>query len=184
MLLPSLAIVAFLSAAGLSGDAWGFPKYVAYAAPLAFAFVGGELAALASGPRSRWAAVALALLMVGSLAFQTAAGLRRPGGTLYLAGEPGFREAASALSANLGTDEVFLGNKDASFYADRKFLQWSGSLWTDVALLQQRVAEKQARLAAASAAQLAAASPEVASWLAEHAELIASPEDNRVYRIR
>ena len=184
LLPPTLALAALLTQAALSADAWGFPKYIAFALPLLFAFIGGELAALSQHRRSRWAAAALAAVLVAALTWQSVEVLRRPGGTLYLAGEQGFLDAAAALRANLGPDEVFLGSKDASFYAGRKFAQWSGSLWTDRGLLEQRVTDEGARLAAASAGQLAAASPDVVAWLAERGILIANPGDQRVYRIR
>ena len=169
----------------MSGDAYGFPKYIAFALPLLFAFIGGEVAE--AGPGSALCArlaATLASLLVISLVLPTAQALRRPGRTLYMAGEQGFLQAAGALAANTVPDETFLGSKDLSFYAGRKFVQWSGALWTDPRQLGDRVRAQNIRLAAATQGQLTTASPGLAAWLAEHAVLIASHGDNRVYLLR
>ena len=184
LLTPTLVLVALLSQASLSGDAYGFPKYIAFALPLLFAFIGGEVAELAQGRRARWLAATLASLLVISLVLPTAQALRRPGGTLYMAGEQGFAQAAQALADNSQPSEIILGSKDLSFYAERKFVQWSEPLWTDPRQLVERVRAEDIRLAGASQGQLATASPELAAWLADHAVLIASPGDNRVYSLR
>jgi hypothetical protein len=110
--------------------------------------------------------------------------MRKPAGTLYMAGEQGFLAAVDAVVANSRPDEVLLGSKDLSFYTDRRFVQWSGNLLTNQAMLQQRLAAKQVHLIVASKGQFAAASPEVARWLAEHTLLVANPGDQLVYRVR
>ncbi len=184
LLLPSIVLVTLVSQAALSADAYGFPKYIAFAVPLLFAFLGGELACLIAGSRWRWPAAGLAALLVVSLGLQTAAMLRRPGGTLYMAGEQRFGAAAAAVAANTAPDEVVLSSKDVGFYAGRKFIQWTGNLLTNRALLEQRLAGEQVRLAAANQAQLGSAGPEVAEWLADQGAPIDAPGDWRLYRLR
>lgn len=183
-LLPTLVLVALFSQAALSADAYGFPKYIAFALPLLFAFLGGELVRHTAQPRSRWFAAATALSVLLSLGVKTGDMLRNPSGTLYMAGEQGFFAAAKVVAALTGPDEVILVSKDLAFYSDRRFIQWSGSLLQNPTLLQQRIVTEQVHLAAVSQNQLASASPEVAQWLAEHAVIAASPGDFRVYRLR
>jgi hypothetical protein len=181
---PTLVAVALLSQASLSADAWGFPKYIALALPLLFAFLGGEIAVLIGRRQQRWLAITLAFLLVLSLGLQTVQSLRRPGGTLYMAGEQGFLEAVQVLMANTMPDDVFLGSKDTSFYAGRDFVQWSGPLLADPVQLEDRVRTEGIRFIAASQGQIATVSQQVATWLAEHSSVIAEPGDHRVYQLR
>ncbi len=184
LLLPALVGVALLSQAALSADAYGFPKYVAYALPLLFVFIGGELALLAQSRPAHWLAAGVTLALIGTLIWQTAETLGKPGGTLYMAGEQGFLAAANLVTAHSTPDEAFLGSKDVGFYAGRKFVQWSGNLLSNFPLLQERVEAEGVHLVAASQQQLDALSPEVAEWLNQHATLLTSSGDYAVYRLR
>lgn len=183
LLLPTIVLTTVLSQAALRADAYGFPKYIAFALPLLFAFIGGELAGFVARGRGRWAAAAAVFLLIVSLLAQTADRLQQPGGTLYMAGEEGFVAAADAVAANTPRDEVFLGSKDLAFYANRKFIQWSGNLLVKLPLLEQRLANQRVQTLAASEGHLAGASSKVLEWLTEKAVVVTSPADFRVYRL-
>jgi hypothetical protein len=146
-LAPILAFTGILSQAAARGDAFHFPKYVYFVAPLLCVFVAGELVVLLSHPTghrraARWAAgtagiVLLALL--GLSAVQSWRSLEAPGGTLYDPGEVGMVEAAQAARAEAPPDAILLARKDAAFLAQRDFIEWEGPLLTDPALLQQTI---------------------------------------------
>lgn len=184
LLLPTLVLVAMLSQAGLSGDAYGFPKYIAFALPLLFAFVGSELGVLAQAARWRPLAAAVVFVLVLAQTWQTADVLARPGGTLYVRGEQGFLPAANAVGANSQPSETLLSSRDVAFYANRKFLQWSGALLTDPSILQRRVENEQVTAIVASRAQLGATSPEVAAWVTAHTTLIFADGDFQLLQMR
>ncbi len=185
LLLPILVLVAVLSMAGLSGDAYGFPKYIAFALPLLFVFAGGELVLLAREPRWRAAAVAAVLVLVMAQTWQSVEILARPGGTLYNRGEQGFAQAASAVAANSRPDDTLLTSKDLAFYANRRFVrwEWSGALLTDPSALQRRLQSEHITAVAASLGQFGAASPEVNAWLAGHATLIFADGDFQLLKL-
>lgn len=183
LLLPVLILVGVLSQAGLSGDAYGFPKYIAFALPLLFALIGGELSMLARVPRWRYAAVALVLTLGLAQAWQSLEILARPGGTLYFRGEQGFRPAAFAAAANTQPGDTLLSSKDLAFYAGRNFVEWYGSSLTDLAVLQRRVENEQVTAVAASRALLSTASPEVTTWVATHSTLILEDGDFQLRRL-
>lgn len=146
-LAPILAFTGLLSQAAARGDAFHFPKYVYFVAPLLCVFVAGELATLLAGAGSRqraarWAAGGAAAVLVAVLALSAAQSwrsLQAPGGTLYDPGEVGLVEAAQAARAEAPPDAILLARKDAAFLAQRDFIEWEGSLLTDPALLQQTI---------------------------------------------
>jgi len=184
LLVPVLILVAVISHAGLSGDAYGFPKYVGFALPLLFALIGGELGTLAQASRWRPFAVALFLILSLAQAWQSREILARPGGTLYMRGEQGFLRAAYATAANTGPSDTLLSSKDLAFYADRNFVEWYGSSLAELSVLQRRVKNEQVTAIAASQALLSAASPEVATWVATHTTLILEDGDFQLRQLR
>jgi hypothetical protein len=146
-LVPILAFTGILSQAAVRGDAFHFPKYVFFVAPLLCVFVAGELVTLVAGAGSRqrmarWAArgavVALLALLVLSAA-QSWRSIQAPGGTLYDPGEVGLVEAAQAARAEAPPDAVLLARKDAAFLAQRDFIEWEDPLLTDPQALQQTI---------------------------------------------
>ncbi len=183
LLLPVLVLVTIVSQASLSGDAYGFPKYIAFALPLLAALIGGELGLLAQAPRWRYAAVALFLMMSFAQAWQSHEILARPGGTLYMRGEQGFLSFAKAVAANSQPSDTLLSSKDLAFYADRQFVEWYGALLTDASVLERRVKNEQVTVIAGSRAQLSAASPDVAAWVSARAVPILADGDFQLLRL-
>jgi hypothetical protein len=174
---PLLAFTGILMQAAARGDAFHFPKYVYFVAPLLCIFVAGELVRLlvdnrdasaalsvtmqeaqagdaSAAPsvtqrRQRWmAAGALAVLLALSAA-QSWRSLQAPGGTLYDPGEVGLVEAAQAARAEAPPDAILLARKDAGFLAQRQFIEWEGPLLTDPALLEQTIEQYGIRYALA-----------------------------------
>jgi len=169
-LLPVLVSVGFLLQGSLRADAYGFPKYVVFLLPLLFVYLAGQLASTFAGSRThRRAARGLlafclaAILLSESWAWFST--LQKSGGTLYLPGERGISEIARTVQSESGAGEVILGPKDVAFLAGRRFVQWSGALLTDAALLRKRVDGASIRHLVGDAGMRALVSPDVAGYL-------------------
>lgn len=151
-LTPVLAFTGILAQAAARGDAFHFPKYVYFVAPLLCVFVAGELIMLlaragdAAAPsdsvtqrRTKWLVAMILLALLGLSAAQAWRSLEAPGGTLYDPGEVGLVEAAQAAGAEAPADAILLARKDAAYLAQRDFIEWEGSLLTDPEALQQTI---------------------------------------------
>lgn len=182
-LLPVLVLVAIISQASLSGDAYGFPKYIAFALPLLAVLIGGELSMLAQAPCWRYAAVGLFLVMSLAQVWQAQEILARPGGTLYMRGEQGFLSFAKAVAADSQPGDTLLSSKDLAFYAGRQFVEWHGALLTDASVLERRVKNEQVTFIAGSRVQFSAASPDVAAWVSARAVPILVDGDFQLLRL-
>jgi len=145
---PLLAFTGLLSQAAARGDAFHFPKYIYFAAPLLCVFVAGELVRLLVGARSAgnaarrwpgWLAAGVLAALVGLSAAQAWRSIQTPGGTLYDPGEVGLVEAAQAARAETPPDAILLARKDVAFLAQRDFIEWEGPLLTDPAAVAQTV---------------------------------------------
>jgi hypothetical protein len=163
-LTPVLAIIGILSQAAARGDAFHFPKYIYFVAPLLCLFVAGELVRLLVGDRDAsaalsvtetgdasaaaggaarrglsWLAAGVLIALLGLSASQAWRSIQAPGGTLYDPGEVGLVEAAQAARAEVPADAILLARKDAAFLAQRDFIEWEGPLLTDPQALQETI---------------------------------------------
>lgn len=185
-LAPILVVVGFLLQGSLRAEAYGFAKYILFLLPLFFVYLAGEIVHLlfvAPAPHWRRLLVGSALVAVILLQAQNSVEwVRRPGSTLYFAGEQGIESISQQARALTAPDEAILSSKDIAFFADRKFVQWYGALLSDVATLQRWVATKQIRVLVSNARLLDVASLEVTDYLARTFPLSAQDGDFRLLR--
>jgi len=167
--LPTMVTVGLLSQGYLKADAYGFYKYIVFLLPLFFLYLAGEGIAWFRVAEPRWRKVLAALgalLLVTSL-ISAVHWIRRPGGTLYNPAEQGILAAAQWVQLASPPDAVILSPKDVGFFAERKFIQWSGGYLTDVALLQTDVEKEAVQFAVNTATTLESVSPAVRAYLQE-----------------
>lgn len=167
--IPIMVIVGFLMQGSLRADAYGFPKYILFLLPLLCVYLAGEtMDVLLTTSSSRLGKAAIVCALAAVIMTQSGsliAALNRPGGTLYFAGEQGITAAGRHLGALTATDETIMSPKDVAFFADRKFVQWTGAFQTDADLLRGSIGAAHIRYLVSSVAALNAMSPDVAAYL-------------------
>lgn len=148
-LLPIIFTTGLISHAGLGAEAYGFVKYILFLLPLLFVYLAGEELTLFYSTSRLWkvfAVLTLALIALTS-ATNSLQMMRQPGGTLYDKGAQGTVAIAQHLAAVSNPDEIILSDRDVAFFARRKFVQWSGTYFTNIESLRTRVVEDEIRYA-------------------------------------
>jgi hypothetical protein len=167
--LPVMIFVGLVSQAGLGAEAYGFMKYILFLLPLFFVYVAGEAVYVQTALAGMWKnviLVAFAGVAVAS-AVHSFEITNRPGNTLYIGGEQGIMAVSRVLKESAARDDVVLCQKDVGFFADRKFIGWSGRYLTDVMLVRDRVEQQNIKYAVNSLNMLSAASGDVDDYLEE-----------------
>lgn len=181
---PILLTIGFLLHGSLRAEAYGFPKYILFLLPPLFVYMAGEMLNLFSILRTSRSSQILAgivlMLIIVTEARGAVVSMQRPGSTLYFAGEQGIEAISDEVRLLTRLDETILSAKDIAFFAHRKFVQWSGALTSDSAILQHRVEKHQIRLLASNAGLLGVVSPAVADYLTRMFPLSRQRGDFRV----
>jgi hypothetical protein len=167
--VPILVLVGLCSQAGLGAEAYGFPKYILFLLPLIFVYLAGEaLNALGTSSRT-WRVIIGASLAIAVLTttVQSVHTILQPGSTLYNKGEQGIMPIAQVLRADSSPDEIILSAKDVGFFAERKFVQWTGARLTDTAFVRAVVNERDIRYLVVPTSLLNTAPDALADFLSQ-----------------
>ncbi len=198
-LAPVLAFIGLLSQAAARGDAFHFPKYIYFVAPLLCVFVAGELVRLLVGDQDAsapsvsvtgarrglsWLAAGVLVALLGLSASQAWRSIQAPGGTLYDPGEVGLVEAAQAARAEVPADAILLARKDAAFLAQRDFIEWEGPLLTDPQALQETIERYGIRYAIGGPLLLGPDAQVTWAYWAEHFDVVLDAGDYVLLRKR